>query len=369
VSVTVSNSTTDSNANADYAARCAGPGVIRCIGFDSEADITGKIQSDATGTILPTLDTTTYASGTSSLMFTVPALSTANTSGNFSTDFLDNLSAKFDSLINGDPLSLTTACGGSPCGNEFWIQWRQRFSPSMLQQFSGSQGFKQVIVGESDGTSPAYSCTDMELVVQNTEQLEMPQMYHSCGVKLGNYDPLETPVPPYNWSVQNMAGGYVQCQVSSGVAPVFPPCVPYVANQWMTFQMHVKVGTWYPGGGSVASPPGVFKHDSTVQLYVAQEGLPSTLVIDYHPGATSAACDATQSDIPACQTGYDLTNPSAFPVPTGSPSSDGNVHAKYGKIWLLPYQTDKDGTVSQAVAYTWYDELIISRQQIPDPKY
>ena len=369
ITVSVSNTNSNSNANADYQARCNAPGVVRCIGFDTASDITGKIQSDATGTLFPTLDTTTAASGASSLKFTVPALSSANTSGNFATDFLDDHSAQFDSLINGDPASKTNACGGQPCTNEFWIQWRQRFSPEMMQQFAGSNGFKQAIIGEGDAAKIAYSCTDMELVLENSEMLGMPRVYHSCGVKLGEYDPLETPVPPYDWSPQNMAGGYVQCTKSSGVAPTFPPCIPYVANQWMTFQLHVKVGTWYPGGGSASNPPGTFVHDSTVQLYVAQEGQPSQLAVDYHPGATSASCDATQSDIPACQTGIDLTNPSAFPVPTGSPSSYGNVHAKYGKIWLLPYQTDKDGTVSQAAAATWYDELIISRQRIADPKF
>jgi len=365
-SVTVSPS--PHSANADFAARCAAPGVIRCWGFDTAAEVAGHLDPDATGTNPPTIDNTTYASGGGSLHFVVPSLSTANSSGDFWTDFLDNNSIQFDSLINGDPKSLTTACGGSPCSNEFWIQWRQRFDAAMLGQFSGSQGFKQAIIGEGDGGETAYSCTDMEIVAQNSNQEGFPQLYHSCGVKLGTYDPLETPVPPYNWSVQNVAGGYVACQQSDSQAPT-SACYPYVALQWMTFQLHVKVGTWYPGGGSAANPPATFLHDSTVQLYVAQEAEPSVLVIDYHPGATSAACDATQVDIPSCQTGYDLANPSAFPVPQGSPSSDGNVHAKYGKIWLLPYQTNKSGTVSQPVANTWYDELIVSTQRIPDPKF
>jgi hypothetical protein len=41
--------------------------------------------------------------------------------------------------------------------------------------------------------------------------------------------------------------------------------------------------------------------------------------------------------------------------------------AKYGKIWLLPYNTGKDPRQAHPTAYTWYDELIISKRRIPDP--
>ena len=68
-------------------------------------------------------------------------------------------------------------------------------------------------------------------------------------------------------------------------------------------------------------------------------GLLAELVIDFSPERG---------------TGYDLVNP------------DG--HAKYGKVWFLPYNTNKDDKQEHPTAYTWYDELIISRTKIPDPK-
>src|SRR6266446_1268788 len=40
---------------------------------------------------------------------------------------------------------------------------------------------------------------------------------------------------------------------------------------------------------------------------------------------------------------------------------------KYGKIWLTPYNTNKSSSATNPVAYTWYDDLIISRNQIADP--
>ena len=77
----------------------------------------------------------------------------------------------------------------------------------------------------------------------------------------------------------------------------------------------------------------------TIQLWVARQGQPSTLVIDFSPQSGH---------------GYDIANNSST--------------AKYGKIWLLPYHTGKDSTQVTPTAYTWYDELIISRTQIADPK-
>jgi len=377
VSVTVSNST--SNAEADFQARCAAAGVIRCVTFDTASTISGNAAPGlpliASGLTTPTIDTTTFASGGGSLHFAVPAGATsANTSGSYNVDFSDDFSQQIDSLINGDPASLTTACGGSPCKNEVWIQWRQRFDAGMLQQFANSNGWKQVIVGEGDTASfLSYSCSDLETVVENSNQFEIPRMYHSCGVKLDEYDPLEVNTGKTDnqgngiFSPQNAAGGYLNCTFTVTVnIPTIPPCVPYVANQWMTFQLHIQVGTWYPGGvSSSGGPPAAFKHDSTIQLWVAQEGQPSQIVMDFHPGATSASCDASQQDIPSCQTGYDLVNPTAY----GQPDGNGNsIREKFGKIWLLPYQTDLN-CPSCAAANTWYDELIISYQQVADPKF
>jgi hypothetical protein len=112
----------------------------------------------------------------------------------------------------------------------------------------------------------------------------------------------------------------------------------------MTFQVHVKIGRWYRNDR-------VYRHDSTVQLWVGDEGQPSQLVIDFSPKAP--ACQAIQQSEPACQTGYDLVNT--------------NPAAKYGKLWLLPYNTGKNPAQSHATAYTWYDELIISTTRVPDP--
>jgi hypothetical protein len=145
-------------------------------------------------------------------------------------------------------------------------------------------------------------------------------MYHSCGGKDGQYEPLEVFDPKVNdILLQNACGCRYQKQT-------FPPRVGYKADQWMTFQVHVKVGTWYKNDKK-------YHPDSMIELWVAEEGKPSKLVIS--------------------RTDYDVAN--------------NNPEAKYGKIWLLPYNTGKSAGQAHPTAYTWYDELIISRQRIPDP--
>jgi hypothetical protein len=75
--------------------------------------------------------------------------------------------------------------------------------------------------------------------------------------------------------------------------------------------------------------------NSHVDLWIAREGQPSLQAFDWGP--------------------YNLT--------AGSPAAN----QRFGKVWLLPYNTGKDGTVAYPETYTWYDELIISRQSIADP--
>ena len=200
-------------------------------------------------------------------------------------------------------------------GEELYIQWRQRFSPELLETpFEGGLGWKQLILGEGDRAGfNAPGCTQLELVVSNSNQYGFPQMYHSCGGKDGQFESL--------------------FQKST---------VRYKPNQWMTFQLHVKIGTWYKNDYR-------YSGDSTVQLSIAEEGAPPTQVIDLSPESARLF----GLPIPGTSTGYDLAN--------------SNPAAKYGKILLTPYHTGKSETQDHPTAYLWYDELIVSTAKIPDP--
>jgi hypothetical protein len=312
----------------DFASRCAQPGVVKCVGFDEAADFnngsggTGGAYGLNSGIFPPSgtsdysvvaRDTAVKASGNSALRFTIPANSGADSSGSYFTNFSNDLSVQFDG------------------GQEFFVQWRQRFSAEFIAtKFAGGGGWKQVIVGTGDQPGKLYfSCTALEIPVQNTYHRGFPAMYNSCtgSTSHGAYHPFEEPFGKYDFKLQN-ARPDPYCLYSQSSSSYFAPngsCFGYVANEWMTFQMQVKLG---PRVGDEFQ-------GSYVTLWGAREGKASELLFQWGP--------------------YNLT--------AGQPGDN----QRYGKVWLLPYNTRKDASVTNPVSYTWYDELIISRSKIADP--
>jgi hypothetical protein len=311
----------------DFATRCSQPGVLRCIGFDSLADISGGF-GDPTGIlddgVAPIqLDTTIKASGASSLMMTVPGNSGANTSGSYFANFSDNLQTQFGANA------------------VFYVQWRQRFSQTFLAtNFQGGGGWKQAIIGAGDkpgctaSTSAnglcSSSCTALETVTQNTFQRGYPQMYNSCtgSTSHGPFFPFEEAFPPSDFKIQN-ARPSPFCLYSATIGGTqFPPsgnCFGYFPNEWMTFTVKITTG------------PRVKDEwvNSVVTLYIAREHSASEPVINFSINLTA-----------------------------GAPADN----LQFGKVWLLPYDTGKDPTQAHPTGFVWYDELIISTQPIADPQ-
>jgi hypothetical protein len=282
-----------------FALRCASPDVVRCVSLDTADQIPdlskrelgdrqgrgpmGLVRNDHSD-LLPEFDCA-VAVGGCSLRFTIPSRSGPGASGSWFVNFSNDFSVRFGE------------------GESFYVQWRQRFSRAFLETRFVGGGWKQAIIGEGDrpGYAPdgkvVWSCTQLELVVQNSNLKGSPQMYHSCGGKDGQYQPLRD---------------YFR--------------VEYEPDQWMTFQVRVKIGTWYKNDRQ-------YRRDSVVELWVAREGEASILTV--------------------LADGYDIANT--------------KPDAKYGKLWLLPYHTHKDRSQDHLVGHTWYDEVIISRSPIPDP--
>lgn len=324
----ISHKTSDAST-ASWIERSTGPDVIRAVGFDSiEEYQSGRFPDSRTA--FNSWDTSLKASGNGSIRFLIPSQSGENSSGQWRMNFSD------------DPMTAPITFGEN---EEFWIQWRQRFDPYVIehqyQLTSGSGGWKQVIIGQGDGVSnqPVYnwetgnevgSCSELHLVMHNTSQRGFPAMYHSCGW----YFPLDTDEPG-GLSRQNQRDCYYNGDRSG--------CVVYAADQWMTFQIGVKIGAWEANaidsntGESMAGFA-----NSTIEFWVGYEGQPSTLV---HR-----------------QTGVVLRRGNYADDWTSS-AHDG----EYGKIWLTPYHTGKDASEVHEDAYVWYDELIISRSKIADP--
>jgi hypothetical protein len=321
-------SSTPARSGADFQTRCSQPGVVKCVGFDEPIDFnigaggTAGAYGQNSGLLAPwatsdytraTRDTAIKATGSSSLKFTIPSNSSADSSGSYFTNFSKDLSVQFGA------------------NSEFFIQWRQRFSPEFVSaEYAGGGGWKQIIIGSGDQTGQSFSsCTALETVVQNTYHRGFPRMYNSCtgSASHGPYNTFEEPFGAFDFKEQNGRPA-PYCLYSQGNTSYFPPignCVGYAANEWMTFQVRIKTG---PRVGDEFV-------NSYVTLWIAREGRPSELVIDWGP--------------------YNLS--------AGSAAED----QKYGKVWLLPYNTGKDPSVSYPIAYTWYDDLIISRIQILDP--
>jgi hypothetical protein len=315
--------------SADFETRCTQAGVLVCVGFDDPADLEGTFGDNhgiLVGAATPELDPTTKASGASALRFTVPSNSGADTSGSYFTNFSEDLETQFD----GD--------------STFFVQWRQRFTAEQITTFyGGGGGWKQAILGVGDqpgcsasnainisnGGSCASSCTELETVVQNTGQRGFSQMYNSCSgsASHGPYDAFEEPFDAFDFKLQN-ARPDPYCLYSQSETGYLPPqgnCFGYSADEWMTFQVEVSTG---PREGDEFV-------DSQVRLWIATQGQPSELVLDWGP--------------------YNLT--------AGDPAQN----LRFGKVWLLPYNTGKSEAQDHPVAYTWYDELIVSTERIADP--
>lgn len=354
VSTAVSLEVYNSPSSSDFLTRCSDPNVVRCFDFDSQTEAAPHIDKAGDGQIRAKIDSSTYASGGGSLQFHIPATSGQNTAGNFWLDFSDDYSVQFGN--------------GSPHGNEFYIQWRQRFDHAFVNlntSSSGGGGQKQVIVGMGSAVASgqkftAYSCTDMHLVMTNAYYRGLPVLYHNCGTKDGaGYEGLT----PMLSSGDNLLQNAVQCMRRSGPSG-FPNCFKYLPDEWMTFQLHVKAGRDYSPAAESTGAAGCqtdatnpcspnsrnYHRDSTVELWIARENQPAQLVIsipDY---------DLVQHDV----TGNGIYPGSTF-------WTNNNIKPRYGKIWLLPYETGRTTSVTYEDAYTWYDELIISKRRIPDP--
>lgn len=311
-----------------FALRCAAPGVVKCVGFDDPADfnIGNGGTSGAYGLnsgIFPPYGTSDYsravqdtalkASGAGSLKFTIPPNSPSDSSGSYFTNFSSDLSVQFGE------------------NQDIYIQWRQRFSPEMIQtQFASGGGWKQLILGTGDTPSQlSTSCSSLEVVTQNTGQRGFAQLYNSCSgsTSHGPYFPFEEPFASFDFKLQN-ARPAPYCLYSQQGSDHFPPtgnCIGYAPDEWMTFQLHVRTGPRQNDEfvGSI------------IDLDIGRENQPSEPAYRYGP----------------------------FNLSAGDPAEN----QRFGKVWLLPYHTNKSAQQAHPTAYTWYDELIISRQRIADP--
>ena len=326
---------------ADFAARCAAPGVLKCVGFDTQLDVNrGKTATAGpaddvpspnavpnniiNGSYYPGWDTTgPKASGAGALrLSTNPnAANGAQQSGfwKFGTDGNEAWGQSFGA------------------NTDFWVQYRTYFSPEYaavnwaVAGGAGSGGNKNSVI------YAIKSCGDLEISTQDIYARGYFANYANCG----GQNMYQRPVGVAGSSCLSYNTGYfaqfAQGRPFDNHMYTYGPnladfwCVrdretdslcPFVVNRsgaWWTFTYHVTV-----------KAPGVL--GSRVETWVSRgNGEPNRKMTDF-----------------------------TFPWNYASGNSFRN-------IMLSLYMTDKRATASNPLTHVWYDELIISTQQIAFP--
>ena len=351
----------------DFAHRIGGPGVVRYFHFNDPSQLNGKRTTACAGsywdyqtlqasgiqqgnTTMPTLDPAVRASGASSLRYTYLSQSGQDGAGLFYTNFSSDFTAMF-----GD----ATEPQQTPGGNEFYVQWAQRFSPEILETVfvtgTGAPVDQKLAIVTAGDIPPGWlttggpngvgypkgrdmaSCEKVETVVTRHWNNPLITVYNECGV----YRPFQVPWPqpgagdfnlqnampsPYCTyrTINSMGGGY-------NTRPV-PGCFNVTAGPWYTFQAGFTLGPRDRVNRRFTN--------STFKLWACKKGEPSQLLFDWNPNVT----------------GY-------FPLCDG----EKDTPEWFGAVYMLPYMYQKDPAQVHPPASTWIDELIISKRRIPDP--
>jgi hypothetical protein len=292
--------------DADFARRCASPGVIKCIGFNNDTEVVrgqNLFPVFGTQTYRGSVDNVIRASGAGSLRFDVPQnVGTADMTGKFVESLGDEFGARNLARFQGK--------------SRVYVQFRQRFTPEFTRSFNlGRLHFKQAAINNSD------KCGDETIVTENSQGRGFPQVYGNCGATsfikvVGGIDILQ--------SNSQGASTLYWCRYTDQRNGDFSGCAMYRADQWITFYYEMEFGD-------------EDQANSVIRAYIQYEGEPMRQFIDF----TQYRADFDR------------------------PGENGQA---YRSISLLPYVTGKTSSQANEAGSTWYDELIISRQPIPAPE-
>lgn len=268
-------------------------------------------------------------------------------------------------------------------GQKFYLQWRQRYNQdyidyiTLLPDTSEQAGIKQFYIlsglnpsGLADGSTTSANTGEhqgdsMQLVGITYYQHKILQLMGDwTGTRMGNIqdscafhattsngpeDALQNARPPTR-DVTGLSGA--TCTRNDTIyhpypSPGYPPgCFGLVADEWMTWKILVDLTDAYreaynypPGHPNEGEPTGFYRWaNSKVKVWGGREGQPLELIIDWNPNV-----------------------PGYFPLDAGDRND-----LTFGKITLAQHATGK-ASVDHPPLITWYDELILSTEDIPDP--
>ena len=310
----------DTDAEANFAYRKSGPGVLDSQGFDSPAIFATAVDQNNLNdgfTIAnePNIsrDTINYLSGGSSANFFIPPGAGENDTGNFWMYFGQN--------------SANQAFGQN---STFYVQYAFRADAT----WTGTDWTQYGPSG--DNTAPklvifhnnvAGSCAQEEITTHNHDSKNLPTIYSDCGASSAttgiggvNYSSTGDSLLLFQQGFTLAAPftGY-ECDYSAGNFSG-PNCFHFTANQWYTLYYKITVGTW----GSA---------NSTIEAWVAPYGQQMTKWINVH--------------------NYVL-------------NQDGGAPG-FNTLELTQFMTGKGlGTNNKSPGtHVWYDEVIVSSQPIP----
>lgn len=351
------------DAEKDWAERSRAPGVLIAEGFDDiqawaryswdkagcNADYQVRVNGSLAGCRNNAWDSAVRSSGKGSVRFDILPRTSEGGGGNIVIPFGDFATRQFGA------------------NSDLWVSWRQKMDARFIAGFHTPEGrianFKQVIIAQGDIPIPGGSkmvegqaCSENQVVVVASTPHQGSA--HPIGyIECARYRPFEQALRAGQYAGdargstaitrQNMRTdgkgrhtciGWPAHLDKSG-------CLSYRPDEWISYMVHLKLGP--------ASPRGF--EDSTYELYGAYAGEDFQLL---HRVALV---------VPRGQyyVGGDPAERSSYK--SGWTPTNAHSEAKYGKLWLLPYMTNKDPQENSGRASTWYDEVIISRCRIAAP--
>jgi hypothetical protein len=294
-----------SAADADFAARCNAPGVVRCFGFDNTTtDIVRNVNMwpDGAGTFRGGLDTTTKASGGGSLRFDLPPPPHAGAniggswvpSGGWGQNFSEN--------------------------SIFYVQYRIRMSPYMVQPGN----FDNAIWKTTIFHYGSKTCAGIELTTSGYYGSGLAQLDTDCGGRW-MWSTLDGTTHTMSTPLLMQQTDDLRCAYGTNYAQ---NCEMFTANDWMTLYYRVQIGRWN-------------QPNSSIDAWLGHEGAPLKQFVKMRN--FSLSCNGN------CAV---------------SPDKDQG----YNNVTITPYMTGLSPNVGPTTtAYMWFDEFIVSTQPIAAP--
>ena len=356
---------TAGTSDADFVSRRSTTGVIRWHKFNNVTDVNSSVQLAtvdsapitgydalgphddnyqakksyywATGSLAnPTIDTAVYPSGSGSLRMDIPQ-------GNSLPGHLDAVSGAFYYNFAND-FSQKFRAGSPPLYIQFRLRVDDNYMNTIFVDSTNHRTSPKISITTDGDTSTTFgpSCSAVQVVFNDYNSNKVPAAYDSCTGSASH-------TSPYAGLYSHDSAGYhIQDNMPSCTSSNVQGCWTYKANQWMTFQVMIDLS------GATYNATNREWDNSKVKIWAAYEGQPSTLVLDWNP-TTPGYFPLTAS--------YSGEDANGVPVASG-----GGQEQNLGKIELTNFITNFNTAQTFPTCHVWYDELIISTAQLPDPQ-